>query len=95
MPGRRRRNSSAEEDEVAFRAYVADYYFRTASEALRRYDPNHLILGSRLHGFPKYDEITVRACARYCDAISINYYGVWTPEEKYMRDLEAWSEGKP
>lgn len=84
-----------EEDEEAFRAYVADYYFRTASEALRRYDPNHLILGSRLHGFPKYDEITVRACARYCDAISINYYGVWTPEEKYMRDLEAWSGGKP
>lgn len=84
-----------EEDDDAFRAYVADYYYRTTTEALRRHDPNHLILGSRLHGFSKYDSLTVAACARWCDAISINYYQVWTPEDNYLKKLSNWTNNKP
>lgn len=24
-----------------------------------------------------------------------HHYGVWTPEEEYMHNLERWSDGKP
>lgn len=84
-----------DEDDDAFRAYVADYYYRTTTEALRRYDSNHLILGNRLHGFSKYDKATIEACARWCDVISINYYNEWTPETGYMENIRKWTSDKP
>lgn len=78
-----------------FRAEVADHYFRVASEAVRKADPNHLILGSRLHDWSKYAQGVVEACARYCDVVSINYYSRWQPEPVYMANLAAWCGERP
>lgn len=78
-----------------FRAEVADHYFRVTTEAVRKADPNHLILGSRLHDWSKYAQGIVEACARYCDVVSINYYSRWQPEPVYMANLAAWCGERP
>ena len=68
------------DDELAYLGHVADTYYRTVSEALRKYDPNHMVLGTRLHASSKYNDHIVRAAGRYTDILSVNYYGVWAPE---------------
>lgn len=75
--------TSAMED--AFLEDVVRYYYRTASEAIRRNDPDHLIIGSRLHGLPRQRPEIVKACAEYCDIVSINIYSMWEPEDNYFK----------
>lgn len=78
-----------------FRSQVADHYFRVTSEAVRKADPQHLILGARLHDWSKYTQGIVEACARYCDVVSINYYARWQPEPDFMANLATWCADKP
>lgn len=82
-------------DRTAFRSAVADHYFKVTTEAVRKADPQHLILGSRLHDWSKYTEGIVTACARYCDVVSINYYARWQPEPDFMANLAAWCGERP
>lgn len=84
-----------EADREKFRAAVADYYYRVTSEAVRKADPQHLILGTRLHDWSKYTQGIVEACARYCDVVSINYYARWQPEADFLSNLVTWSGDKP
>ncbi len=67
-----------------FAGYVAELYYKAVSEGLKAADPQMLYLGTRLHGQPKYNEYVVAAAGKWCDIISINYYGKWKPE------LDTW-----
>jgi agarase len=65
------RTKTAEEDGIAFTRLVAERYFRTCAEAIRKHDPNHLILGCRFAGeAPPIMDIA----GKHCDVISINTY---------------------
>ena len=77
-----------------FAGIVAERYYRIVSKAIRKYDTNHLYLGSRLHGSPKNIESIVRAAGNFCDIVSINYYGSWTPDKNVMKNWGIWA-GKP
>jgi hypothetical protein len=92
MGENRIRPSKATDDEVqnAFLEVVARRYFETVAAALKKADPNHLYIGSRLHG-RCISEPVIRA-AGACDVISINYYHRWLPEEERMENWEEWSE---
>ena len=75
----------------AFLLDVSEYYYRTASEAMRKHDPNHLILGTRLHGRPLTHQQVHEACAKYCDIISVNMYGMWEPQDSYfITNYKSW-----
>lgn len=65
----------AREDREAFVLLAARQYFKTATEALRAKDPNHLILGCRLV-WALAPKPVVQACGEFCDVVSINYYEV-------------------
>ena len=84
-----------QQDQESFREVVADYYYRLTTETVRRYDAEHLILGTRLHDWSKYNQKVVEACARYCDVVSINYYGRWQPEPDYLANLQTSCGDKP
>ncbi|MEI9963192.1 MAG: hypothetical protein WDM76_19385 [Limisphaerales bacterium] len=43
-------NDVTEQDKKDFLAVVVERYFRIVSKAIRKYDPNHLFLGSRFYG---------------------------------------------
>jgi len=83
-----------EADLQEFQALVVDRYFSLVARAIRKYDPNHLYLGARLHGADLRYPAIFRACGRNVDAVSVNYYHAWTPDPER---LEMWEResGKP
>jgi hypothetical protein len=62
----------AKEIQHEFLAEVADRYFHFTTAAIRKVDPNHLIIGSRFAG--NAPEWAWKACAKYCDVVTFNYY---------------------
>ena len=70
-----------EEDELQYMGYVADRYYQVVTSALRKNDPNHLILGERLHASAKYNPYIIESVGKYSDVISINFYRDWTPPQ--------------
>ncbi len=77
-----------------FLAYAADRYFSIVARAMKKYDPNHMYLGCRFHGGQRYALELMQVAGKYLDAVSINYYNTWTPEQNWMQD---WGRvtGKP
>lgn len=57
---------------TAWLSHLAEDYFRTTTTLIRKYDPNHLILGVRFKGYAPLE--VVRASRGYTDAQSLNYY---------------------
>jgi len=55
-----------------FIARVADRYFTVATRAIRKYDPNHLVIGCRFAG--NAPEEAWKGCARTCDVVTFNHY---------------------
>ncbi|HIE47349.1 TPA: hypothetical protein EYP84_00475, partial [Candidatus Bipolaricaulota bacterium] len=51
---------------------IAERYFAITTAAVRKYDPNHLILGCRFAGRAPFDIWDI--AGRYCDIISVNIY---------------------
>ena len=74
----------SEEDELQYMGFLADHYYRIVTSALRRNDPNHLILGERLHASAKYNPHIIEAVGKYSDVISINFYRNWEPRRKVL-----------
>jgi hypothetical protein len=83
-------------DRLEFIAYFMATYSRIVHDAIRLYDRNHLILGSRLDEHPsQFDNPWLwPAIGPWIDVSSVNYYGLWGPQGE---DIRAWSEamGKP
>ncbi|MBF0199024.1 MAG: hypothetical protein HQL32_15010 [Planctomycetes bacterium] len=73
---------------------VLSTYFKTVHDVLRKYDKNHMVLGTRFHGGVLNQDVTFRACGPYVDIFSVNYYHRWSPTQK---DIRKWGEltGKP
>ena len=82
------------QDETDFLAIVVDRYYRITSKAIRKYDPNHLFLGSRFHGSDLSRPEIFKAAGPYLDIVAVNYYHAWTPDPKR---LEMWASesGRP
>jgi hypothetical protein len=91
LPSPALKNPSVITDIAAFTREFAEAYFRTMAEALRRYDPEHLYLGSR---FAWQTAEAVEACARWCDVVSFNRYN-----RSIADDADEWTRfhelGKP
>jgi hypothetical protein len=84
----------SEQDRKDFLALVTDRYYGIVARAIKKYDPNHLFLGSRFHG-PELDCPEVfQAAGRYVDVMAVNYYRTWTPSQE---KLTMWSResGRP
>lgn len=63
-----------------FLGYVTDTYYSIVSTAIRKNDPNHMYIGSRVHLNEARDNTYfLQAAGKYVDIMSMNYYGVWTP----------------
>jgi hypothetical protein len=78
---------------------VAEKYYRTITEAIRRYDPNHLILGDRYNGNKGIPDAPLHAMKDYVDVLSVQYFTGKSDAEyaQMIEDLHSWHEltGKP
>ncbi len=76
-----------------FATFLAEHYFRIVSSAIRKYDKNHLTLGSRLNGRPRAIQSVVNASHKYMDVTSVNFYDKLSPDEEIA--LQSWTNDHP
>ncbi len=75
-----------------FLGFVAEKYYQIVSQAIKKHDPHHLYLGSRLHGKPKHNAAIFKAAGKYSDILSVNYYGQWEPSQKHFDEWAQWAD---
>jgi len=93
------RTDAAREDVRQFVRLAAERYFAVTSAAIRRHDPNHMVMGCRFAGgAPDIADIV----GKYCDVVSVNFYRTVDLEKGVMadgfeEDLARWHEktGRP
>ena len=64
---------SFDDDAAAYAIFFAEAYLKTSADAIRKHDPNHLVLGVRWAA-PISARHLVAMEARHCDVISMNNY---------------------
>ncbi|QOV87617.1 hypothetical protein [Humisphaera borealis] len=74
----RGRSTPTAQDRVDFQTYVAETYFRITSQAIRAYDPNHIV-GCRFLGGDTATPYLFKAARKYLDLVTVNYYSSMTP----------------
>lgn len=70
-----RANFYVSRDCEGFSEYFAEQYFRLCRQAVKKFAPNNLYLGSRFIWSDPDREWLNRAAARYMDIVAYNYYG--------------------
>ncbi len=77
------RNDIQRFDEDEFQYLCARQYFRVCHDAIREFDPNHLIIGCRFAG--RAPEPVLRAMEGFVNVVSYNRYDHTPPEERLER----------
>jgi hypothetical protein len=70
------------QDEEGFLTETARRYYATVVAAIRKHDPNHLVIGSRIHGLTICPAVLRGSTP--LDVVSVNYYHRWSPEPERM-----------
>src|SRR5579863_2235450 len=83
--------SLTDDDKGEFAGLLAAEYARVTSEAIRRADPNHLVLGCRFAGYP--GDSAIRAVGEYFDVISFHSYNAAAPVDRLQQIYRL--AGKP
>jgi len=73
--------------------YAAQYY-KVICNAIRRYDPNHLLLGDRFDGNSGIPDVVLHEACKHIDVVCAQYFGPW---ELMQADFARWHKmsGKP
>lgn len=81
-------------DRYEFIAFAFERYYRTVTKAIRKYDHNHLYLGSRINYHQgEFDNPWFwKMLAPYHDVVSVNYYHFWGPQRAQFAEWAAWSD---
>ena len=79
------------QDDHDFLEFVVARYFRIVAAAIKKYDPNHLYLGSRFYGRGLAEPEILRAAGPFVDVVSVNYYNAWTPDAARLATWERES----
>ena len=75
MSGRRPGGGDASvQDKVDFLKLAAERYFSATTAAIRRADPNHLVLGARFAGIRGAHPVVWEVAGKYCDVVTLNCY---------------------
>jgi len=81
------------DDRAEFLRFFADTYYGIVGRAIRKYDPNHMYLGSRIN-FLELPYQFFQGAGPHLDAVSVNYYNAWTPQRRIL-GLISGNTGKP
>src|SRR5207237_6302852 len=77
----------------AWLEHLATDYFRLTCGLIRKYDPNHLILGVRFKGYAPRE--VVRASRDFTDALSLNTYVSDARLDQEMLGMMNRESGQP
>jgi hypothetical protein len=81
-------------DRYAFITYAFERYYGLVVPIVRKHDPNHLYLGSRInYSEGEFDNPWFwKMLAPYHDVVSVNYYHRWGPQAEELADWAAWAD---
>jgi len=82
---------TAREDDEALLALIAQRYYDVASKAVRRNDPNHLLLGEILDGNRGAPSQVIEAARTRVDALSVQFYGFFKDQAETLARWHAAS----
>jgi hypothetical protein len=85
-------NSITNEQKQEFIGFIAEKYYKIVSAAIKKFDPNHMYVGSRIHSNAKNNKYLFNAANPYLDIVSINYYGDWMPRADYIQNWTEWTD---
>jgi len=83
-------------DRYEFIAFAFEHYYRIVAKTVRKYDPHHLYLGSRInyHQGEFDNPYFWKMLAPYHDVVSVNYYHYWGADARQLAQWNAWA-GRP
>ncbi len=81
-----------EELKELFRGFVWDRYYNVVCGAVRKYDNEHLLLGTRFLTGVKNAEWVLRFASLYLDAITINWYSAWEPKSEDLWQMCTYGQ---
>jgi len=87
------RTETAATDVREFCRLYVETYYAMVRRVFKKYDANHLLIGSRWTPHTANNEDVVRIGGRYLDVVSVNYY-TYAIEADFLRKVHAWS-GRP
>ena len=61
-------------EKLDFLRLAAERYFSCAASAIRRHDPDHLVLGARFAGVDGAHDVVWEVAGRHCDVVTFNFY---------------------
>ncbi len=76
-------------DNVEFLKKCVDQYYKTASDAIRRYDENHLFFGDKLNGNTDTVDTVLRVTANHTDVL---FYQMYATYDTQQPSLDRWSK---
>ncbi|MFV0416197.1 MAG: sugar-binding protein, partial [Chthoniobacterales bacterium] len=85
------KTKAASADLEEFKKIFFEEYFSFMTGLIRKYDPNHLILGCRLQAGTINDETLNRIAAKYVDVWSFNYY-TYGIDEDFLKKIYEWTD---
>ncbi len=81
-------NANETRDNLLFLQLVVDTYYKTARDAIRRYDPNHLFVGDKINANTDSMDTLLSITSRYTDIIFYQMYGRY---EVQQPRLDRWA----
>lgn len=87
-PHTRLSNANESRDNVVFLHRVVDKYYETARKAIRRYDPNHMFVGDKLHANTDSLDTVLPITSKYTEIIMYQMYARY---EVQKPGLDRWS----
>lgn len=87
-------NDREQQDNHTFLLKILDRRYAIETEAIKKHDPNHLILGDKFNGNTNTPKDILTVAARYTDVIFIQHYAFWDELEPYL-DKVARTTQKP
>ncbi|MFZ4766637.1 MAG: beta-galactosidase [Roseimicrobium sp.] len=85
---------AAKQDTVAFASFFLDEYLRLVATSVRKHDPNHLLIGSRLQPGTISHEWICRTMGKHLDVMSFNYY-TYALDKSFLQRIHEWTGGLP
>ena len=97
-------------DDREFLGKTAERYFSVTASAIRKADPNHMIMGCRFAGMSGAEKEVYAIAGKYCEVVSFNNYpwadincnfvNIYTGYEvkraaAAFSDASAWAGGRP
>ena len=82
-------NANESRDNVVFLKRVVAKYYKTARDAIRRHDPNHMFLGDKLNANTDTVDTVLAVTSQYTDVVLYQMYGRY---EVQQPGLDRWSK---